>query len=77
MDSKINENTQIVENMDTWARNLAEKVIKKEMQHIPASVAALACVYFVQKLCDSKETILRRDTMAQILAGGKNEQICN
>jgi hypothetical protein len=77
MDTKLTENTQIVENMDVWAHKLAEKIIAKEMQHIPHSVAALACVYFVQEMCDNNQSVFDRQTMAKILLGGKKYQNCD
>ena len=61
----------VIERMDSWARLLAEKIITKEMQHIPPAVAAMACVYYIRNLTDRVDTVLKHDDMAKIILNGK------
>lgn len=77
MDKALLENTEIIKNLDKWAHKIAERLMKTEFQCVPASVAALACVYAIQQMCDDKETVFDRSTMAKILAGNSQNPDSN
>lgn len=71
------DNALAVQYLDEWAKRVADKIILKETQYMPPAVAAMACVYAIRTLCERQDTVLRKETMAQILEGDRTNEAGN